>query len=477
MASSMDGLTRLSEIPLELQLQVVKHLNFDDLKQWRLVSKDWQTRAAECLFKVLHVAPNTKSFDHATSVAEHHVLSRMVDALIFHSAMLGRAQSLSSPETLREIVLIARALKHGASVGVDELSDALSDVDEDRIREFYEAYKLEIHSQTDFVTKVAPGSVGVLIQKLPNIQGLKICACMQRKIDGIFSSHSSRRVTLPAEIDVYCNRSFLVLPDLFPRRSKEEQPYPEHLDGKISSLRHFDVHIPPMWEVMQLGFLRRQHISLTSFLGRTQSLSSLTLNFAPLWRDGGEVKTAIEISHHLFTNVKLSQLHTLSLTGTIARESLLAQFICAHKKTIRTLYLADITMDWIDHGWYSWFSSSPQRPELDSFYRLFKEIHDHCELANATLSGRFHNGNGEEWLAYPKFRRPCIRAEIEDYLSHRLDKLQSSAEGNGSLASEQLPPSIAALKEISAVEKHKRKRFSGLDDFSFQTCSTIVSSC
>ncbi len=107
-------------------------------------------------------------------------------------------------------------------------------------------------------------------------------------------------------------------------------------------------------------------------------------------------------------------------------------------------------MAWKDGTCYR---RAAQKSDQGSFYHLFKVTHDYCKIETATLSGRFHNCKGDEWLAYMCFGRPYIRAEIEDYVCHRFDRLRPGLRDNEELDLGELPPFIIALKQMSAVEK------------------------
>lgn len=289
-------------------------------------------------------------------------------------------------------------------------------------------------------------------------------------------------MSLPGEINIYSDRTssplsalqHLVSWDKLYGQPEDWPPRPMNLIEKIFLLNRFHFQMPlecPQSLTTAQPEITRLRQTLIRLFEALQSLKSLTLDLVPSSRIDCELDATIQLSSQILTNVKLPQLQELDMKGIIARENLLTGFIMGDAETLKALGLADITMDWRDRSWYS---NAPQESNGGSIYNLFKAIHDHCKLGDATLSGRFHDGNGEEWLAYTRFRRPCIRAEIKDYLCHRLDGLESEPVDNNEPSSGGLPPSISMLKCISTIEKKDRPRFAELDDFSRQTCSTMV---
>lgn len=74
-----------------------------------------------------------------------------------------------------------------------------------------------------------------------------------------------------------------------------------------------------------------------------RSLKPWTLSFNFRSRDSGELHPPMGLSSRILTSMRLSQLRELVCWGISARENLIADFICAHAKTLKMLSLAEIT--------------------------------------------------------------------------------------------------------------------------------------
>jgi len=123
--------------------------------------------------------------------------------------------------------------------------------------------------------------------------------------------------------------------------------------------------------------------------------------------------------------LRWSKLRSLDVSGLVAHENDLVEFLAAHAKTLRILRMGEIRLS---GRVYNQHSDTSYRH--DSIIALFHRLRESCDLTEATLWGRFTNERDEMWVAGEgtawlqmdaRARRECLRARIARYICHRGD--------------------------------------------------------
>jgi hypothetical protein len=123
--------------------------------------------------------------------------------------------------------------------------------------------------------------------------------------------------------------------------------------------------------------------------------------------------------------LRWSMLRSLDISGLVAHENDLVEFLGAHAKTLRILRMGEIRLSGRVYEKYS--DTSYRR---DSIIALFHRLRESCDLAEVTLWGRFTNERDEMWVASAgtawlrmdsRTRRECLRARIARYICHQGD--------------------------------------------------------
>ena len=85
----------IMDLPNELLLQILSHLNRSDLKNARLVSRTWSLYSSEYLFDTIYASTQKEDLTVFNAVAQHPVLSKCVRTLDYGTVTFDKTLSLS----------------------------------------------------------------------------------------------------------------------------------------------------------------------------------------------------------------------------------------------------------------------------------------------------------------------------------------------------------------------------------------------
>lgn len=411
-------------LPVELQLQILHHVDRADLKHMRAVDKHG-TAATSILFETTHLTPNTRSFSRAHQVATS-ALSANVRHVVYHVGIIEAVYS--DFEAFANEV--AKPRHPSLLAPIDEPTDTSTIVEE-----MYTCYLQETEAQAEFEFRDETLELRQLAHNFRNLES--VSTVLDEYVPFTLpEGYIERRTGLPA-VTFYEGKPFAKLFE-----ATAESALTKIHAGALPWSFWTELHWTPRMSV-RLACLRALHLGLynADFIQNSDSRRTLQtlqkfldacLNVESLSLDFDEIPFDISskfnecISRTIY-KTRFAKLVRLKLRGLITFEDKFVSFLAVHKSNLQSLHLSDL-----------WIVQSPQSDdpvavamsvsltgELYSSTRgsvvsAFQRIHDSCTLDHVVLEGNFTNRFDEAWYVDEAAKsKDCIRTRIESFLCRR----------------------------------------------------------
>lgn len=421
------GFMSFSDLPVEVQLEISKHLDLTSLKSFRQVERACVPAASKRLFKEIKLWPLIWSWTRLETMSQSLFVQDYVDTLRLHTNVLNTSYLESKNGRQDFTRMMQRFRNHTAH---KDLGVSLSDQEADTL---FAKYRLYVGAQRLF-EKLDATAIRRVIRGFSN---LKAIVCDERKFN-IFDSSidflpgpslakSINLVTLASLTPGTCFDTFyavcmnwrlhhLTLEPIFWRQlpvSNEEDLSSSEQDPKAST---YDEQRTLVLRLDNKGYLISSRMQdtyltrLTSYISRYTNLGMLTLSFGATHFLYNYAEILLKISAAL-TRLHLPQLWYLALANVFTTERSMTELLQNHSMTLRILQLSSIGV------------GLPRNAvERESVLSLFWKIRHATFLEKVELKGLFTNMVDEAWEAVQerKVGNSCC-TQLEDFMCHKID--------------------------------------------------------
>jgi hypothetical protein len=428
----------MDKLPPELFVYIAQQLDpaaiadHAALKNLRLVDKKFTAVATPIPFGTVHLTRNGSSFKRATRLAEAPELAKHVRRLIYHTDEVPDQDMYADFQTFCEQYQHARDLQSRLM----NLPTPLP-LSKAKLHALHGNLLEELRTQQSFIR--AKADTEQLIILMTKFTGLVAMECYDdfgspEAPEGYISRRTGLMpdelatgspqkylfwlLTASFHADALVSRLASSVHDweMFTRFGKCK----DILRGQLSGLRVLELTFDSVW-LVRASKIKKARLGFVAFLNAAPNLKSLTLEMGELpWitsaqsHDGPRV-----VADAILKSIRWPKLKHLSISGLAATEQDLIGFFAIHATSLRTLRLGHVEMPLQCTG----KGSRIVYRKNGSVISLFTRLRDICTLHNVSLWGRFGNRWDEAWYVPQEQEGPkgCIRAEIEEFISHRGD--------------------------------------------------------
>jgi hypothetical protein len=419
------------ELPIEVRLEISKHLDVASLKSFRRVDRVCLATASKQLFGELELWPLIWSWTRLEAMSHSPFIKDYVDTLKFNTNALD-TKYIKSDSGRDDFVSMVHRSQSRTAAGVSASDEEINNLYA-KYRSYVQAQGLFAQLDTTAISHVIGGfsnlkaivcdedrstiSVrtstevkstifdrGIDFLPGPTLAGLKLGTHDSQVFGhfyGVFMSSKVHHLTL--KHGHWCH---LPLGDDEDKPSNESFPEANIYDDQRTLDLCLDNVAYIVSSRMQVTYLKR----LNDCISRYTNLEMLSLSFGATGFLYNYAEILLRISASL-AKLHLTRLRHLALSNVFTTEKSMIQLLQNHSTTLRVLELSEIGV------------GLPRNVnERESVMSLFWKIRQATFLEKVRLTGLFTNLVDEAWTAVEenKVGDDCC-TQLEDFMCHRIE--------------------------------------------------------
>ncbi|KAH9212888.1 hypothetical protein DL95DRAFT_463547 [Leptodontidium sp. 2 PMI_412] len=422
----------INSLPLEVFTMIFAPLSRSDLIALSLTSHKLRSAACTLLFKTIHLKVNLKSFARLQRIASHPVYSSHVRTILYDGRRLFDLGSKAFEEDLDGWVRRHACTGFGfQSVSLEKI--LVSRFTNEQLKVFHQNFLMHVQGQRHIKTR--NNEKVMLVEAMRRLPGLTGVAYYTKRLEDYktledfslseMSLVAQETLVEPFETCFVNENHFWSLFDAassttignlrtlkgsnlgFNAWARDAVKYEEQFK-KLSTVENLEL------EYLYQRMAGEGVSVLSRFLGRCPSLRSLRISFHTLILTRltiGDSTSANNLATIIPNDHCWKYLTHLSLQAISTTQVDLQGLLLKHAPTLHSLELRDILF----------LPSSPS-----SWVSVFHFMRRSLKLKTVKFGGALYNGREENWSISDDYKddslvftKPCIRSQVEEYVTNR----------------------------------------------------------